>query len=228
LLLLSISALWLRTRWHHYQFMVESGIVDRWSHADQAWFWRSPEKIYLMELDESKVTPAATGAALQHYASVRHVTFRRNSRAWLDGCLSLWQDRRSVQDLLVIYSAMDDSHLAGFAGADLHTGWFKDSFITGETFPSSPHLTTMEIISNPLSDAGLRHLAHQCPGLNKLWLHDITTTTAGVRDSGLLQLPAFTNLYIREMAATEAELQALRKSAAAANPKLRLYLDDEL
>ncbi|WP_395753769.1 hypothetical protein, partial [Prosthecobacter sp.] len=46
LLLLSISALWLRTRWHHYQFMVESGIVDRWSHADQAWFWRSPEKIY--------------------------------------------------------------------------------------------------------------------------------------------------------------------------------------
>ncbi|WP_395739940.1 hypothetical protein [Prosthecobacter sp.] len=228
LLLLSIPALWLGIRWQHYRFLTDSGVVHAWSHADEAWFWRCPQQVYLQDLDETQVTPAAVGAALQHYASVQEINFRRNSRAWLDACLSRWQDRHSVQNLLVVYSSMHDAHLAGFAGADLHLGWFKDNSLSGETFPSSPHLTSMEIISNPLTASGLRKIAQQCPQLQKLWLHDTPVTADAVRDSGLFQLPALTHLYIREMDATEDELKALRKSAVAANPKLRLYLDDEL
>lgn len=178
-----------------------------------------------MDLNEDEVGAVSAGAALEHFGSVRTLTLRRNTGAWLDAFFSKWRQRERVEVLMVMYSEMNDGHLAGFPGADLKSAIFNNNLVSGEVFPPSPHLTCLEYNGTPVTNAGLRHLVRQCPNLERLWLHTTGVTVAGVRASGVLKLPALRVLTIKGMEWPEAELRALKLAAAAVNPRMRVDLD---
>lgn len=222
LLLLSLAAVGLGVRWMHFTLLTRMEVVSLWSHEDAAWFWRRPVDI---DLNEDAMVPEAIGAALEHYGSVRTVTLRRNTAAWLDACFSRWRHRGSVEVLMVMYSEMNDGHLAGFAGADLKSAIFNNNLVSGEVFPPSPHLAYLEYNGTPVTDAGLRHVVRQCPHLERLCLHTTGVTAAGVRASGVFKMPALRVLTLKGMECSDAELRALKQEAAAVNPGLRVDLD---
>ena len=195
---------------------------DLWSRKDEAWVWRQPLEV---DLNEDEVGALSAGAALEHYGSVRTLTLRRNTKAWLDAFFSRWRHRQSVEVLMVMYSELNDGHLAGFAGADLKSAIFNNNLVSGEVFPTSPHLAYLEFNGTPVTDAGLRHLVRQCPHLERLCLHSTGVTAAGVRASGVFTIPTLKILRIAGMECPEAELRALKQEAAAVNPGLRLDLD---
>lgn len=222
LLLLSLAVVGLGVRWMHFTLLTRLDVVAHWSHEDAAWFWRRPLDV---DLNEDAMVPEAIGWALEHYGSVRTLTLRRNTGAWLDACFSQWRHLGSVEVLMVMYSEMNDGHLAGFAGADLKSAIFNNNLVSGEVFPPSPHLAYLEYNGTPMTDAGLRHVVLQCPNLERLCLHTTGVTVAGVRASGVLKLPALRVLTIKGMESTESELRSLKLAAAAVNPRLRVDLD---
>ncbi|MCX6848452.1 MAG: hypothetical protein NTY98_05995 [Verrucomicrobia bacterium] len=221
-LLLALATVWVAVRWTHFGVLSGNGDKDLWSHEGDSWVWRQPLDV---DLNEDEVGAVSAGAALEHYGSVRTLTLRRNTAAWLDAFFSQWRHRQSVEVLMVMYSEMNDAHLAGFAGADLKSAIFNNNLVSGEVFPPSPHLTYLEYNGTPVTDAGLRHLMRQCPHLERLCLYATGVTVAGVRASGVFKMPALKRLEIHGMQAPEVELRALKKNAAEANPALHLYLD---
>lgn len=221
-LLLALAAVWLAVHWSHFRVLSGNGARDLWSHEDEAWFLRQPLDV---DLNEDELAGISAGAALEHYGSVRTLTLRRNSGAWLDAFFSKWRHRGSVEVLMVMYSEMNDGHLAGFAGADLKSAIFNNNLVSGEVFPPSPHLTYLEYNGTPVTDAGLRHVVLQCPNLERLCLHTTGVTAAGVRASGVFKLPALRVLTIKGMEWPESELRSLKQAAAAVNPGLRLEVD---
>ncbi len=221
-LLLAVAAVGLAVHWSHFRVLSGNGDKDLWSHEGDAWVWRQPLDI---DLNEDELGAISAGAALEHYGSVRTVTLRRNTAAWLDSFFSKWRHRQSVEVLMVMGSEMNDGHLAGFAGADLKSAIFNNNLVSGEVFPPSPHLAYLEYNGTPVTDAGLRHVVRQCPHLERLCLHTTGVTVAGVRASGVFKMPALRILTIKGMEWTESELRALKQAAAAVNPGLRVDLD---
>lgn len=222
LLLLSLAAVWLGVRWMHFTLLTRMEGVALWSHEDAAWFWRRPLDV---DLNEDAMVPEAIGSALEHYGCVRTLTLRRNTAAWLDAFFSQWRHRGSVEVLMVMYSEMNDGHLAGFAGADLKSAIFNNNLVSGEFFPPSPHLAYLEYNGTPVTDAGLRHVVVQCPNLERLCLHTTGVRAAGVCESGVFKLPALRVLTIKGMECAESELRSLKAAAAAVSPGLRVDLD---
>lgn len=221
-LLLVLAAVGLGVRWSHFSVLSGNGDKDLWSHEDGSWVWWRPLDV---DLNEDEAGAVSAEAALEHYGSARTVTLRRNTSAWLDACFSRWRHRQSVEVLMVMYSEMNDGHLAGFAGADLKSAIFNNNLVSEEVFPPSPHLTYLEYNGTPVTDAGLRHLVMQCPNLERLCLYATGVTVAGVRASGVFKMPALRILTLKGMEWTEPELRALKQAAAAVNAGLRVDLD---
>lgn len=221
-LLLALAGVWLAVHWSHFMVLSGNGDKDLWSHEGDSWVWRQPLDV---DLNEDETGAVSAGAALEHYGSVRTLTLRRNTTAWLNAFFSKWRHRQSVEVLMVMYSEMNDGHLAGFAGADLKSATFNNTLVSGEAFPPSPHLAFLEFNGTPVTDAGLRHLVMQCPHLERLCLHTTGVTAAGVRASGVFKIPTLKILRIAGMQCPEAELRALKQAAAAVNSDLRLDLD---
>lgn len=220
--ILGFGVLWVSVRWKHFVTLTGSKCVDEWTHEDRAWFWRQPATI---DLNEEDCDPEAVGAALEHYASVRRVTLRRNTGKWLDGLFSKWRDRRSLVELYVMYSDLDDWHMKGFFGcADLKTAIFNNNRISGEVFPHCTHLDYLEFNGTPVTDRGLANIVLQCPEMERVCLHTSKVTAAGLRDSIIFKNPALRMLGVFGLEATAEELRQLRE-VASKHPNVRLDTD---
>lgn len=222
LLVLGLAGGWLSIRWKHFEVLTKSACVDEWSDEDGAWLWRQPLRI---DLNEGDCDPLTVGAALDHYASVRTVTLRRNTGEWLDALFSQWRNRGSLKELYAMYSNLDDGHMKGFAGcADLKTAIFNNNQISGEVFHHCNHLDYLEFNGTPVTDRGLANIVVQCAEMERVCLHASKVTAAGVRDSGILMSPVLKVLTVLGQEGTKEELNQLRELSSL-NPKVRLDTD---
>lgn len=219
LVALVLGSAWILIRWKHFEALTRSECVTEWTDKDEAWFWRVPVRI---DLNESDCDPLTVGAALNHYASAREVTLRRNTGEWLDRLFSEWGHRQSVKELYVMYSNLNDGHMKGFGECDLKFAMFNNNLISGDVFPHCTHLVYLEFNGTPITDGGLANIAVKCPEMERVCLYESQVTVAGVRNSGIFKNPALRLLRIVGLDCTETELQRLREQGTSINQRLRL------